>query len=359
MLGSRTVGHGPRRLALVLAVLLAGLAVLPAAAAAQDDEPPIISDAFISPTTLPFTGGTVTVTALIYDDVGLDTVWAEAGGDFGGRQVAMTSNGSGDWSGTFDVPENTQSFASPFYVQVYARDTNGSRTDAFGGEGVIEAPPVLNDAPVASSPAVTPASLPYTGGLVTLEVTATDADGVSDAYALVSTGAGTPVTRVQLAAVGADRFRGTFAAPANTSNADRTHFVNFVAVDPLQQEGSVEGPTFTVAGRPTGSIEIRAGDRDFGKVKRGRSATRSIVLRNLGGKRTYAVTGVLTTSGPPFSVVGQTATGLPFTLKPGESKTFTIRFAPTALGVATGKVNVVRSDGKQVGLAATVTGRGI
>lgn len=151
---------------------------------------------------------------------------------------------------------------------------------------------------------------------------------------------------------------GTFAAPANTSNSAVTYFVNFVARDGIGQEGSAEGPTFTVAGRPTGALEVRPGAVDFGKVKLGRGARRSIVVRNRGGKGTFPVTGVLRSSGAPFSVAGQTATGLRFRLKPGETKTFTIGFAPKVVGPATGQVGVVRSDDKQAGLAVKVTGRG-
>ena len=362
MLGSGTVGQRVLWSVCLLATLLSGSAALPSTASAQD--PPQFSNASISPTTLPHTGGTVSVSALVYHDQGTDgirEVYAEVGGEFGNVIVPMTSTASGgsvlsDWNATFNVPANPNPWDSSFYVQVYAIGTDGSVADTFAGQGTIEAAPAFNEPPVISDPSVTPSRLPHTGGIVTLAVTASDLGGISGAYALVSTGAGSPIHRVSLDAISADRFQGTFAAPASTSNADTTYFVNFVAADHIGQESSQEGPTFAVAGRPTGSLAVVPTDRDFGKVKLGRTATRNVVLRNTGGKTTFPVSGVLRSSGAPFSVGGQIE--MPFTLKPGEKRTFTIAFAPKVLGQATGRIDVVRSDAKQPGLDVTVTGRG-
>src|SRR4051812_33678750 len=355
MRGSGTSGFPLGRIVVVLAALLAPLTVLPAAALAQDD-PPFVNSASFSPTNVPDSGGTVTVTAHVVDDVGIDDVHADVSGEVN-ASVPMTYAGSDNWTGTFDVAPNPADAPLSFSVTVYATDTNGALAELFAGEGSVAETTPFDEPPLVYAPSVTPTSLAYTGGNVSLAVSASDQRGITDAYALVSTGPGDIPEHVPLEAVSADRFQGTFAALANTSNSAVTYFVNFVALDDIGQEGSAEGSMFTVAGQPTGSLEVRPGDRDFGKVRLGRSAQRSIVLRNLGGKGTFPVTGVLTTSGAPFSVASQAARGLPFTLDPGKTKTITIAFAPTVLGLATGKLNVVRSDGKQTTLGATVTGR--
>jgi hypothetical protein len=114
----------------------------------------------------------------------------------------------------------------------------------------------------------------------------------------------------------------------------------------------------TVAARPTGQLKIKPGARNFGNVKRGRTAQRTIVVQNLGAKGTLPVGGLIQTSGAPFFIVGQTAAGVAFSLKPGESKTYHVRFRPTARGLFTGRVNVVRTDYGQPGLHAALTGRG-
>lgn len=344
----------------LLPVLLLGVLILTATAipaSANIDNPPVISSASFSPTSLPNTGGLITVTAHVVDDAGVQAVFAQLSGDLGG-DIPMSYAGSDNYTGTFDIGPNHSEIPLTFYVQVYATDIDDAPADHYAGQGSVAETIPFDELPMVWDPSVTPTSLPVSGGTVTLAVTAADTRGILEVYALLATGPGDTPDYVPLDPISFDRFQSTFWLPANTSNSALTYFVNFVAVDDAGQQASVEGSTVTVAGRPTGLLEIRPGDRDFGKVKIGKSAARTVVVRNLGGKGTFPVAGVLTASAP-FSVVGQTATGLPFTLKPGETKTFTVRFAPTSLGLKTGKVNVVRSDDKQAGLFATVTGRGI
>ena len=71
------------------------------------------------------------------------------------------------------------------------------------------------------------------------------------------------------------------------------------------------------------------------------------------------ISGLIQTSGAPFFVVGQTAVGVAFSLKPGQSKTYRVVFRPTARGLFAGQLNVVRTDYGQPGLHARLTGRGI
>src|SRR4051812_1656065 len=94
------------RLLAVLAFLVA-LAALPTVAAAQDAAP-VIASASVSPAGLPYTGGTVTITAHASDDVGIATVYAEystsSSGNFGA--VPLIASGPDQYSATFAIAAN-------------------------------------------------------------------------------------------------------------------------------------------------------------------------------------------------------------------------------------------------------------
>ena len=161
-----------------------------------------------------------------------------------------------------------------------------------------------------------------------------------------------------LEAISADRFTGVFNAPANAGIFPAYYEIEFSAMDDIGQQTTVSGERVTVAARPTGQLEIKPGHRGFGKVKRGKTARRTIVVKNRGAQGTLPISGLIQTSGAPFFVARQTTAGVAFSLKPGESKTYHVEFRPTARGRFTGQVNVVRNDSGQPGLHVPLTGRG-
>ena len=227
----------------------------------------------------------------------------------------------------------------------------------FIGDVEVLGNPPFDEKPIVWDPSVTPTSLPTSGGPVNLAVSAWDLRGISEAYASITGPAGASYN-VPLEAIGADRFTGVFNAPANTGIFPAYYEIEFAASDDIGQQTIVSGERVTVAARPTGQLKIKPGSLDFGKVKRGRTARRTIVVKNLGAKGTLPISGLIQTSGAPFFIVGQTAAGVAFSLKPGESKTYRVEFRPTARGRFTGRVNVVRTDSGQPGLHASLTGRG-
>jgi hypothetical protein len=83
----------------------------------------------------------------------------------------------------------------------------------------------LNQPPVLTAQ-VSATTLPFTGGAVTVDATATDADG-QPLVVTVVTAAGTTT----LAAVGQDVYRGTVTLPANDTYAAQTHTLQVVATD--------------------------------------------------------------------------------------------------------------------------------
>jgi hypothetical protein len=217
--------------------------------------------------------------------------------------------------------------------------------------------PPFDEKPVVWDPSVTPTSLPMSGGPVALAVRASDLHGISEAHATV-TGPGEERRDIPLEPTEADRFTGVFDAPPNTGIFPAYYEVAFAAMDDIGQQTIVSGERVTVAPRPTGDLQIKPGDRDFGHVKTGRTARRTVVVKSLAPRGTLPIDGLIQTSGAPFSVVGQTAAGVAFSIAPGESKTYVVEFRPAVLGPITGQLNVVRSDYGQPFLHVRLAGRG-
>ena len=351
MLGSRTAG--------ALVAMLVPLLLLTAPAAAQD-LPPVVTNGQVNPSTLPSNGGTVTVTADVHDDISVFSVGANAygPGSFLSAPMLLTDGDAGTYSGTLEIGPNFAEEPVSHAIEVVAVDGTSGTTMAFVGDVEVAGNPPFDEKPVVWDPSVTPTSLPTSGGPVSLAVSAWDLRGVSDVSASITGEAPGEAYSVPLEAIGADRFTGVFDAPANTSIFPKHYEVEFLASDDIGQQTVISGERVTVAARPTGRLEIRPGDRDFGKVRRGRSAQRTIVVKNVAAKGTQPIAGLLQTSGAPFFLGGTTAPLVTFTLKPGESRTYQVEFRPTSLGAFAGRVNVVRSDYGQPGLHVPLSGRG-
>jgi hypothetical protein len=220
----------------------------------------------------------------------------------------------------------------------------------------VAAAPAVDDPPVVSDPSVSPRNLPSAGGPVTLAVSASDLFGVSQAYATI-TAPGGATSAVVLESVGGGRYQSVFAAPANALPDPLQYAVTMTALDGRAQPTTVAAGTFTVAGR-TGRLELKRDVLSFGAVKVGSSGQKTLVMKNDGAKVTRPVSGVLTTSGAPFKVVGAGPSGLPFTLAPGNSMTIKLEYKPAAVGSRTGMLSVTRSDLEQTPIQIPLSGRG-
>lgn len=86
---------------------------------------------------------------------------------------------------------------------------------------------------------------------------------------------------------------------------------------------------------------------DFGQVSVGQTADRVFAITNSGGG---SLTGTVVVSCPAFSLIGSGA----YALGAGQSQSFTLRFAPTAIGAAT--CTVATGSSGCPGLAASGTG---
>jgi hypothetical protein len=344
----------------VLAVAVAALTpllALPSSAGANDA--PVVTNTTITPSALTYVGGNVTITANVTDDSNaLDIVFIEVRGPYW-WSVAMTQGPDPfQWSGTVELPPNFTPDPIGWQFEVRALDLEEAETSVAAGHVLVDGQPPFDQPPSVYDPAVTPRNLPSTGGPVTLAVSASDTRGISEAYAVVN-GPGGATTHVVLQPISADRFTGVFNAPANPGTSAMQYSVVMTALDDIGQAGTADGGLITVAGRPTGRLEIKPGTLDFGATQVGKRNQRSVVLRNVGARSTVPVEGLIQTSGAPYVVVGAPATGLPFCLRAGETMTIRVEFRPTAVGVRKGTLRVSRPDRVQPTLSVPLSGAGI
>jgi hypothetical protein len=337
--------------ALVVVAMLASLLLTTPAAA--EDLPPVVSNPVINPADLPPAGGTVTVSADVTDDISVSSVGASAyGPESLSVPMVLTDPDAGTYTGSFDIGPNFSEEPAGYQIEIVAVDgASGTTIEIVGAVEVAGRPP-FDEKPIVWDPSVSPTSLPAGGGPVSLAVSATDLRGISEAYASIA-GPGGAAYQVPLEPTGGNRFSGVFEAPANTSGTPAVYAIEFSALDDIGQQTTVSGAPVTVAARAAGRLKLKPGERRFGKVRRGKVARRTIVVKHVGAEGT--VSGVVETSGAPFFVAGRSAA---FELEPGESKRFRVEFRPTARGRFTGRVDVVRDDGRQPGLHATLRGRG-
>lgn len=340
------------------AVIATLLALAPAAMA---NIAPEITNATVTPSSLPAVGGTVTVdaTAIDTEGGGVTFVYVEVTGPYTFQTALSQGSGAGEWFGDIELPQNF-STEGPVSWQftVVARDLDNEEGRGYAGEVQVDAAPVFDEPPVVSAPSVDPRDLPSQGGPVKLGVSASDLLGISEVYADV-TAAGGATTRVPLEPVSADRFEGVFDAPAATGTATAQYSVQLVALDSIGQAGSVDAGVISVAGKPSGRLEIKTPAIDFATTRVGTRELRSVMVRNVGARSTAPVEGVVTTSGAPFFVAGAPTTGVPFRLRAGETRTFLVEFRPTAPGARTGTLLVRRPDLVQPELSIPLSGTGI
>src|SRR5205807_854317 len=113
-----------------------------------------------------------------------------------------------------------------------------------------------------------------------------------------------------------------------------------------------------VAGKNTppqgnGQLSARPASVAFGNVTVGSRSTQAIGLSNTGSVNLTVSLGGAT--GPGFSISGLT---FPLTLPPGQSSTFSVQFAPTTTGSASGSVSLV-SDAPNSPSTIALSGTGV
>jgi len=354
----------------ILALALFTPLLGPGRAAAEvgaEDTAPLVFNARVSTSSLPYQGGSVSIDADAIDDFGITMAYAEVFGRNGIWESvqlipsAIDPTGVTTYSGILNLPPNYTEAPVSYGVEIRVSDTNGAVATAFAGEIEVAGQPPFDEAPFVSNPTVTPRQLTAMGGLVKIRATATDNRSISFVHANVTT-PGEPVTQIDMEAVNASEFEGAFEVPGNTDAGPRQYAIEIVAEDDIGQPGTADAGIVTVAPPSLppagGPLAVSPASRSFGRVHIGHRAVRSISIRNTGARGTPPVDGVIQTSGAPFYLSRAGTDGIHFRLRPGHTGTYKVAFTPTVAGPQAGTVTVTRSDGSQPALTVQLSGEG-
>jgi hypothetical protein len=346
-----------------LALLLALLAIPAGAAACGEAAPPLIKSAKVSPTSLPYEGGTIHVTAEVETvyDCGVN-VWAEVTTTEGlnwSMQLLSTSDPNlllQSYEAQIGAPANYQEWAVSYQVRIWVEDAEGGFAETYAGEAEVAGAPQFDEAPYVSNATVTPAKLGTEGGWVTIAADISDNRGVSYAFANIMLPDET-LKEVPLEPVSSSHFVGHYKAPPNFDVTAKKYAVTVYGQDDAGQLGLQSAGAFTVAGRSGPLSAVTPNNGYIGNVTVGKTATRAITVHNSGSKWIKASA---TLSGPSsFSLRNALAGKIDFTIGPGETRNFRVDFTPATLGPASASVTVARADGTTQNIVLNFTGQGI
>jgi len=345
----------------VLAVLL--LAVPASAAACGESAPPQIKSASVSPSNLPWEGGTIVVTTQVESDCGLE-IYAEvstSGGLQWSFQILPTEETINDnprtYRGEIGAPANYDDQPFTYEITIRALDDFEGSWEKFAGATELAGAPPFDEPPAISNATVKPLRVGAAGGGVTISADITDNRGVSNAWAAVMLPDET-IKDVTLNPVSSSHFEGFFKAPANPGATPQQYSVVVYAEDESALRDWEEAGSFTVSPL-TGLLNAWTTEGSyFGRVSVGSTATRTVAVHNNGGPKTQPVEASIATSGGPFSIQGAIGGKVNFTIAAGETKTFVVAFSPTSTGYKTGSAIISRTDGSQANVSVSLSGQG-
>jgi hypothetical protein len=360
--GSRPIPH--RALLGALTLLAALLLAVPATAAAcGSEDPPVITNATATPSTLPWEGGTIRVEVEVTEPgcgVKVQLEISGSDGSFYPSEMGATEETVNDnprtYRSEFGAPANYSE--SPIYYQsvIRATDVEGGEAETVAGETEVAAAPDFDQSPYVSNAKVSPASLGSEGGWVTISADITDDRSVSYAFANIMLPDET-LKEVPLEAVSSSHFVGHYKAPANYGTAAQKYPVTVYGQDDIGQESYESAGAFTVAGRTAPlSMEIERGG-NIGNVTVGRTATRVVTVHNSSGK--WIKSSLALSGSPWFALRNAVARKIEFSIGPNESRRFWLEFTPTAATKATGSLTLSRIDGTQPPVVTSLSGTGV
>ena len=189
--------------------------------------------------------------------------------------------------------------------------------------------------------------------------------GTSQSLSVTLTNSGgSDVTITQATATGPGFGMSGLSLPFTlTGGQSKTFLVTFAPQSLGAASGNVaivsdaSNPTLNIplsgAGIAPGALTANPSSLSFGSVQVGSSSTLSETLTNTGGSN--VTISQATTTGPGFSTSGL---NLPLTLAAGQSKTFSVTFAPQSAGAASGNI-AITSNGSNPLLNIPLTGTGV
>lgn len=288
----------------------------------------------VDPSSIPVTGGVVTLSALVRDDFG-DPLF-DAGVNFLKDAGSLASGGG----------------------LVYTDGAGLARDLLTITEADLAALPpgttgITVSAEVAGSGGALITSDPQTIRLQTeIPIAGFDFDATGLTVNFTNTSTGDPPLTYMWDF--GDGGTSTSENPGNTYAAEGTYLVSLTATnvggsDTLTKEVSVTAePNIDVS--PTGTISFGSAS-----VAAMETVDRDIFLTNVGGADLNV--SVVSISGSAFALVP--APGLPFTLLPGQTRTITVRFSPTTVGAnQTATLTVISDDPDTPSVSRTLSGTG-
>lgn len=348
----------------LFALLLLGSGRPTSAQGGGGDNPPVILSGTVNPTSLPYDGGTVTITAEAIDDFGIYMAYAEViqpdNTSFYVQLFPAGETGLTFFEGTVSIPPNYTDAPVSYGVNLHITDWNGGADVDFVAAFQVDAQPQFDEPPVVFNPAVEPQNLPSAGGTVRISAHATDNRGISEVYATLSPSVGAAV-HLPLDAISGTEFEGFYQVPPNTLGTPVHYTVDVTALDDIGQGATARVGLVTVApvAPPSdGRLKVSPGSLSFGRVPVGRTVVRRLVVRHVGRRGSGSISGVILLPEPAFLLVGAGSEGLPFQLRAGESRTFLVQFRPTARGPYEGSLILQRSDPGQPEVVVRLSGRG-
>ena len=153
---------------------------------------------------------------------------------------------------------------------------------------------------------------------------------------------------VTFAPIGAGNFTGSISFSTTVAQAKRAQARKSKA----QDQGGVVALPLSGVGVPAGALSANPASIAFGAVTLGSNSSVPETLTNTGGSSLIISQANVTGAG--FSVTGLT---LPTTLAANQSVAFTVKFAPTVAGAASGNLAIV-SDGSNSPLSIPLSGTG-
>lgn len=227
------------------------------------DRPPAISHPQVTPTTLPNTGGSVTVAVDIEDADETPVKTAYLGvirPDATTAEVPLTRTAgtaqAGTYQGLFLLPENPATGAALYVVVAYAEDTAGQKAGPIfvGNVGVAGKEVPVDQPPIISQVNVIPRDLSFEGGEITVSATVVDPDtsGVESVFAEIVQ-PDSSIWRMSLSLIAGDAAQGTYQGtlnlPGSAGAVVQIYEVVIGARDTAQLSATpVTGERVTVAG---------------------------------------------------------------------------------------------------------------
>jgi hypothetical protein len=354
------------RLRVVFLGFLGALLLIPGGALAAggegEDRPPAIAAGEVSPASLSYAGGNVQIRAEVVDDVGVSTVFAQVYGPEGSNQYFQLFEGyENNYFGTLEVPANGSESAVGYEVEIQVYDLANNYVSTTIGGVQVEGAPQFDESPYVSETSLTPSFLPAEGGAVTIAAQAGDNRALTGIFATVALPGGGS-KEVPLSAVDFNRFEGSFEVPPNAGPLAAEYLVEVVVEDDLGQQSRASAGTITVEAPPPppspGLLEAWPSDRSFGLVQIGKTARRTVFVRDLPRRGGGPVGATVRLAGSSdFHIAGAASTGLHLDLAPGQKREVTVEFRPTAAGTHLGRLEIARDDGRQPDLAVDLAAR--